>query len=360
MKMSLLLMAVVIVLLPVAGYLLACRRAAQNPGGGPAAEPIDPAALFPVRVKGKWGYMNGRLEIVIPCRYEAAEDFSEGLAAVARDTLFGFIDREGTVVADFAYEKTYPFAGGMAMVVRAGKYGFIDRSGKEIIPAQFEEAASFSEGLAAVEVDGKNGFINAKGEMVIAPAFAGACYKSQFSGGLAPVYTTTGEGQGGYIDPKGNFVIPPRFGYADPFSEGLALVRPLGSDRFGFINPKGEWVIEPKYDLSLGFHEGVATVKVLHPDGSATFAIIDPTGKERAKDLKYLFVGIFREGVAAFEDESFRWGFVDRSGREVIPARFASPKFFVNGLARMETGSLFTRLKITYINKNGQVVWQED
>ncbi len=154
-------------------------------------------------------------------------------------------------------------------------------------------------------------------------------------------------------------MIAPRFGYADPFSEGLALVRPLGGDRFGYINPKGEWMIEPKYDLSLGFHEGLATVKVPHPDGSATFSNIDPTGKELAKNLKYLFVGIFKEGVA-FEDESFRWGFVDRSGREVIPARFASPEFFVNGLARMETGSLFTRLKVTYINKKGQVVWQEE
>ncbi len=239
MKMSLLLIAVVAVLLPVAGYLLTCSRAAsENPGEGLAGEPIDPAALYPVRVKGKWGYMNGRLEIVIPCRYEAAEDFAEGLAAVARGTLFGFIDREGKVVADFAYDKTYPFAGGMAMVVRAGKYGFIDRTGKEIIPAQFEEAAPFSEGLAAVKVDGKNGFINAKGEMVIAPAFTRACYKSDFSGGLAPVYTTAEEGRAGYIDRTGTFVIAPRFGYADPFSEGLALVRPLGGRPVWLHQPK--------------------------------------------------------------------------------------------------------------------------
>jgi hypothetical protein len=54
MKMSLLLIAVVTVLLPVAGYLLTRSRAtAENPGGSLAGEPTDPAALYPVRVKGK-------------------------------------------------------------------------------------------------------------------------------------------------------------------------------------------------------------------------------------------------------------------------------------------------------------------
>ncbi len=54
MKMSLLLIAVVALLLPVAGYLLTRSRAtAENPGGSLAGEPTDPAALYPVRVKGK-------------------------------------------------------------------------------------------------------------------------------------------------------------------------------------------------------------------------------------------------------------------------------------------------------------------
>jgi hypothetical protein len=75
--------------------------------------------------------------------------------------------------------------------------------------------------------------------------------------------------------------------------------------------------------------------------------------------MNYNFVGIFREGLAAFETKDLTWGFIDRSGKEVIPARYASPKFFVNGLARMETGNLFTKLKITYINKKGQIVWKE-
>ncbi|MGC3947362.1 MAG: WG repeat-containing protein [Chryseolinea sp.] len=78
-----------------------------------------------------------------------------------------------------------------------------------------------------------------------------------------------------------------------------------------------------------------------------------------AQQMKYDFVGIFKEGLAAFESRDHTWGYIDRSGKEVIPAGYASPNFFKNGLARMETGSLFTKLKIVYIDKKGQVVWKE-
>jgi hypothetical protein len=361
---------VVVLLLLGIRYILTYNTAAsESPAVDPAEEQMYPDALYPIRVKGKWGYMNRKKEIVIDCQYDEAEDFVNQFAQVAKKvkekgqpddkTLVGFIDTKGSVVIDFKYDKAYSFSEGMALVVKDDKYGFIDSTGKELIPPQFEDAASFSEGLAVVKVNGKNGFINKQGEMVIAPAYERDCYVSAFSEGLAPVYTTQEDGSSGYIDKAGTMVIPPKFSFVDRFSEGLAMAKPLGSDLFGYINKKGEWVIEPKYDLSLGFHEGLATVKDMHSDGSTTFSIIDKTGKEIAKNLNYNFVGIFKEGLAAFENQDFQWGYLDRSGKEAIPARFASPKFFINGLARMETGSLFTELKITYINKKGQQVWKE-
>jgi hypothetical protein len=273
--------------------------------------------------------------------------------------MVGFIDTMGVVVVDFQYDHTYSFSEGMAIVVKDDQYGFVDSTGKEVIPTQFEDAAPFSEGLAAVKVKGKNGFINKQGQMVIAPVYERACYVSVFSHGLAPVYTTIEEGPAGYIDKTGKMVIGPEFGFVDKFSETVAMVRPLGSNKFGYINTRGEWQIKPIYDMSLGFHEGLATVKVMHKDGSSTFSIIDKAGKELAKNMKYNFVGIFKEGMAAFENKDFQWGYIDRSGNEVIPAQFASPKFFINGLARVETGSFFDELKIAYINKKGQIVWKE-
>lgn len=362
--------SVIILLFIGSGFVFIFNKPVlEIPADGSLNEDGYSNALYPIRVNGKWGYMNSRKEIVIDCKFDMAEDFNDGFAIVERRvtdkgdhstrTLIGFIDEKGVMLTDFKYDRAFPFSDEMALVMKDEKYGYIDKTGKEVISLQYEDGAMFSEGLAAVKVNGKNGFINKKGEMAIKPAFERACYVSEFSDGLAPVYTTVDDGPAGYINSTGEMVIPAKYAFVGPFSEGVAMVRPLESIEYGYIDKKGEWVIEPQFDMSLGFHEGVATVKERNADGSVSFGIIDKTGKKIAEHMNYNFVGIFREGLAAFETKDFTWGYIDRSGKEVIPARYASSKFFVNGLARMETGSLFTKLKIIYINKKGQIVWKE-
>ena len=136
-------------------------------------------------------------------------------------------------------------------------------------------------------------------------------------------------------------------------------MQPTGSTKYGYINRDAQFVIEPGYDLSLPFHEGLATVKMSKPDGSYWYRIIDKSGKPVGNNLTYAFVGIFREGLAGVETFDQRWGFIDRTGKEVITPRFASVKLFNNGLSRIETGSLFKGLKVEYIDKSGKVVWKE-
>lgn len=362
--------SVIVLLIIASGFVFIFNKPALETTANDTQDKESyPAALYPIRVDGKWGFMNSKKEIVIDCKFDVAQDFSDGYAIVERrdtdkgeystTTLIGFIDEKGMMITDFKYDRAFPFSDDIALVMKDEKYGYINKTGKEVIPLQYEDGGMFSEGLAAVKVNGKNGFINKQGEMVIQPAFERACHVSEFSDGLAPVYTTVNDGPAGYIDSTGKMVIPAEYAFVDKFSEGVAMVRPLGSIDYGYINKKGEWVIEPQFDMSLGFHEGVATVKERHADGSVSFGIIDKTGKKIAQHMKYNFVGIFKEGLAAFESKDFTWGYIDKSGKEVIPARYASSKFFVNGLARMETGSLFTKLKITYINKQGEVVWKE-
>lgn len=154
-------------------------------------------------------------------------------------------------------------------------------------------------------------------------------------------------------------VIPAIYNYVGTFSEGLALVQPAGNTKYGYINRQGEMVIEPQYELSLHFSEGVATVKFLKANGIAVYRVIDKSGSVIADNLDYAFTGIFREGLAGVESFNHRWGFIDKTGKEVIEPEFTGVKLFRNGLSRMETGSLFKGLKVAYINKDGKIVWQE-
>ena len=81
---------------------------------------------------------------------------------------------------------------------------------------------AFSEGLAYME-QGKLGFIDKAGKQVIPPKYNDA---QPFSEGLAVVRL---EGKYGYIDRSGKMVIPPQFSDAGPFSEGLAAASQRGS-----------------------------------------------------------------------------------------------------------------------------------
>jgi len=119
-------------------------------------------------------------QIVINPQFDAAQNFSEGLAAVriGDDTTgkWGFIDEGGALVINPQFDLAASFIDGLAIVrigdSKSGKWGFIDKSGKFVISPQFSEVDIFVNNLAAVKVgdtNGKWGFINKTGNFVINP-----------------------------------------------------------------------------------------------------------------------------------------------------------------------------------------------
>ncbi len=98
---------------------------------------------FAISVKGKdylpQGFMDKIGKVVIEPKFDAAGDFSEGLAAVM---VF-----KPAKIPD--YEKSDPY-----------EAGFIDTTGKMVIPPQFAFYQSFSEGLAFVQIRGRIGAID--------------------------------------------------------------------------------------------------------------------------------------------------------------------------------------------------------
>ena len=129
---------------------------------------------------GQWGFINEKGEVVIPLTFRSVTSFSEGLAGV--DNRF-YIDKTGKVVFTLAkhYDEILPFAGGVALVARNKQYGYIDRSGKEVVPSVYNKGTIdrtpvdqlISENiltLSPYESSGKWGYKNNKGEIVIAPS----------------------------------------------------------------------------------------------------------------------------------------------------------------------------------------------
>jgi hypothetical protein len=122
--------------------------------------------------KGLFGYANFQGNLQIPCLYEQAQGFSEGLANVLLNGKGQTIDKTGKLVFLHPVETEgalpQPFKEGIAGFSNRKKlYGLLDKTGKMILKPTYEAIDAFSEGLARVEMDKKSGFINLKGELQI-------------------------------------------------------------------------------------------------------------------------------------------------------------------------------------------------
>ena len=157
--------------------------------------------------------------------------------------------------------------------------------------------------------------------------------------------TENGFGNGA-IDWEGNTVIPFVYLYVDFFSEGLAAVRDEKND-MGYVNRKGEPVIPAQFKTTRAFSDGLAVVK--KTDG--TYAYIDKTGKIAIDASQYSSVLPFYEGLAMVRSRNtHKAGFIDKTGKEVIPCQYRWAGYFRNGV----TYATDTEGKNWLIDKTGK------
>jgi len=305
--------------------LLLPSNSFSQPVPTPRNEP-DGATLFVVTVNGKYGFMNREGKIVIQPLFDKAYPFTDGLAAILKHDSWGFIDTMGRVVIEPEFVSVGLFSEGLATFEdkqNPGKKGYIDKVGHMVIKPRFDAASNFRNGVARV------GFATIKGKLLSWVADVGLeCdYKfidrtGKFVPEPPPLHYATGEAGeripfrkgelAGYLDTKGKVVIQPQFQLASEFSEGLACVCKEGA--FGYIDPTGEWVIPPRFPHANDFSDGLAGV--------------------------------------SFGDQG--WAFIDRSGKVVIPGKFA----WVYGGFRHGVAEVAFDGKRGYINKKGEWIWK--
>ncbi|PSK91562.1 SEL1-like repeat protein [Taibaiella chishuiensis] len=132
------------------------------------------------------GYKDSKGVLVIPYKYKMASTFAEGLAPVKLNGKWGYIDKNDQQRIAFIYEDAEPFSEGLAAVKAGGKWGFINKQGKQIVAPAYDWVNGFKEGMAAVAPVQKAGwgYINKEGRMVIRVQYRIA---RDFSGGVALV-----------------------------------------------------------------------------------------------------------------------------------------------------------------------------
>lgn len=125
------------------------------------------------------------------------------------------------------------------------------------------------------------------------------------------------------------------FGYevAYEFKEGKAIV--YFSDSVGFINPQGKLTVVPGVKEMQNFSLGLSAGKT--SDGIACF--IDSTGKIVKTFPDYNSVYSFEaDGITNFYHKNDKFGLMDTSFKELIPAKYNQTSFYSNGMYIVETG----------------------
>ncbi|MBI5217739.1 MAG: WG repeat-containing protein [Bacteroidia bacterium] len=350
---------------------------------------IEEKILYPVKQEGYWGYIDSKGKPVIPCIYELAFDFSDGLAAIIKKKLLGYINQKGTVVIKPQYTTAGTFSEGYAAVGKTTRkkgelFSVIDKAGKVITNDTYDEIRSCREGMFAAKKNDLWGFIDVTGKVTIPIQYKSA---GDFSEGLAwveiekrepPFYISDSRQNGrGYIDKTGKIVIPAIFHDTKNFTNGRALAESIdykyktGSGinirSKGYINKKGEFIIEQKqlvkkyspdsasgYDhLSWGdFSEGLAKFGIREMEG-----FIDTSGV-LVIPLKYKVQADFKEGFAVIKVKE-KMGYIDKTGKIIIQPKYLNAEPFWYGLARVSNIIPGKKVELVfgYINKAGKTIW---
>lgn len=188
----------------------------------------------------EWGYIDNTGKLVIDAKYQAADDFFEGLAKVRTAEGVGYIDKAGNEVIPIQYKWGGYFKDGKTYVTDyEGKTWLIDKTGKKLeliaegayvtyVDDSLENDGELKNGILVQEeiVDLPNGdhkhlrtYYDATGKL----SYETYLLKKGLSEGLAPLYDNE-VGKYGYVDECGKWVIVPSFDKAEPFEGSYAIV----------------------------------------------------------------------------------------------------------------------------------------
>ena len=117
------------------------------------------------------------------------------------------------------------------------------------------------------------------------------------------------------------------------------------NDRYNLLNKKSNTLLYRRwYNDIYNFYEGFAGVEL-----NGKYGFIDKTGRE-VIPCKYDYVWDFEEGLAGVELNG-SWGVIDKTGREICPCKYDDVGDFNEGFARVILNN-----KYGFIDKSGREV----
>lgn len=249
--------------------------------------------LIPYRQGNLWGYANSTKQIIVPCIYEKALPLANGFAEAYRDSSLCIINGNGREV----------------LKIKNARVWLPERIS---VCINCEDHVSYSPGYIYIVK-----------------------------------YTSDKQQQSAIYDLNGNEIIP--FKYASLGNKFDRFIPVSLNNKWSFINRNGIEQIPFIYDEISEFRYGMA--RVMKRDTIITYTK-HKVRKEPKGILRYFWKGkVMKEITFRHEEIIYRYGFIDTTGKEVIPLIYQDAGGFVDGMAAVMKDSL-----CGFINTKGEVV----
>jgi len=220
--------------------------------------------------KEKVGFLTCNGETILPLKYDAIIDYSEGFAAYKnRKGFYQVIDHNGDDIFEKTYEAISKFHNGIAYVKDKGKWFLIDKNGTNLTQAlPYDSISQYHEGLYKVKLGELYGKINQSGEIVIPVEYNSLHKQSRYKS-----TTVTVNGQettyGSTLDPNiiyarkgrlwglfditGNVILPVEFADIETIGFINGLIRVIDkTDKILYFDKNGKQSF-PDYELPWAF-----------------------------------------------------------------------------------------------------------
>lgn len=353
--------------------------------------------FYIVKNNNLYGTVNLKGEIEIPLQYEFLADADENKLAFTQDSLWGFLEKDGSILCDAKYYSVTGFRCGTATVKKSldddfntvnnqgveieeedfkmsenddrylghGLYAFTkeipneieelskyyvgikDKNGNVIVPLKYDYIGDFHQGYAVVALNFIKGLIDTLGNEVIPLKYTGLIY-SDFSEGLLNVMDTS-LFKYGFVNANDEIIIPFDYDYAFSFSQNLAVVNKVSKrgDYYFYINHQNKRAFRKKFDYANPFQDDGKAVVFKNGKGG----MINLKGKTIIP-FEYDGIHSASEGLIPTKKNN-KYGFINEKNELIIDYRFDhvfSP--FKNGVAIVANGYPMNYIK-ALIDKNG-------
>ncbi len=285
---------------------------------------IETPWLISLKTNDKIGIFDKYGKAILKCgQYPVAFLPSDGLIPVAKSNKNGlevnYVKSDGKLLLKkwAKAEAVAPFFNGTAIIAQNNAHYLIDRNGNKI-SSEYRYILPQSNGTHIVAGSNGYGMINDRGEEV-APATWHLIVPSD--NGIYCARKDAG-GKYGYIGGDGKYVIEPTYAEGRPFRGNTAPVR--SESGWGLIDKDNRSVVECKWSDILP--TGEATQNLCWVKNGDAWQCLDVSTKKFAFEDSFASVHNFDETKHAIVvNGAGLYGYIDSTGRTVIPARLSNP-----------------------------------